>query len=65
MILFCTLYTDFHPQKAYSLSFLLALGFPGGSEDKACARNVRVSVRSLGREDPVEKEMATHSSILT
>ena len=40
MILFCTLYTDFHPQKVYSLSFLLALGFPGGSEDKACARNV-------------------------
>ena len=23
------------------------------------------SVRSLGREDPLEKEMATHSSILT
>ena len=26
--------------------------------------NVGVLVRSLGREDPLEKEMATHSSIL-
>ena len=33
-------------------------GFPGGSDGKASAR-----VRSLGREDPLEKEMATHSSI--
>ena len=31
--------------------------FPGGSEVKA-------SASSLGREDPLEKEMATHSSIL-
>ena len=35
------------------------MGFPGGSEVKAAAW-----VRSLGREDPLEKEMATHSSIL-
>ena len=31
--------------------------FPGGSEVKA-------SASSLGREDPLEKEMATHSSVL-
>ena len=46
------------------------LGFPGGSEVKASACNVGDlglipgSGRSLGREDPLEKAMATHSSIL-
>ena len=38
------------------------LGFPGGSEGKASACNVGDRVRSLGWEDPLEKEMATHSS---
>ena len=41
------------------------MGFPGGSEVKASAWNAGDLVRSLGREDPLEKEMATHSSILT
>ena len=31
---------------------------------KPTARNVNVWVQSLDREDPLEKEMATHSSIL-
>ena len=35
-------------------------GFPGGSEVKAS----ETWVRSLDWEDPLEKEMATHSSIL-
>ena len=35
-------------------------GFPGGSEDKASACNAG----DPGWEDPLEKEMATHSSIL-
>ena len=39
--------------------------FPGGSVGKACACNARDLIRSLGREDPVEEEMATHSGILT
>ena len=39
-------------------------GFPGGSEVKASAWNAGDWVRSLGREDPLEKEMATHSSTL-
>ena len=45
-------------------------GFPGGSEVKVSACNVgdlgsiAGSVRSLGREDPQEKEMATYSSTL-
>ena len=44
--------------------------FPGGSEVKASARNagdlgaIPGSGRSLGQADPLEKEMATHSSIL-
>ena len=46
------------------------MGFPGGSEVKASAWNSgdlgmqETQVRSLGREDPLEKAMATHSSIL-
>ena len=40
------------------------MGFPSGSEVKASAAMRGTWVRSLGREDPLEKEMATHSSIL-
>ena len=36
------------------------MGFPGGSEVKASAWNAG----DLGRKDPLEKEMATHSSVL-
>ena len=38
--------------------------FPGGSDGKVSAYNAGDPVRSLDREDPLEKEMATHSSIL-
>ena len=38
---------------------------PGGSVGKASACNAGDQVGSLGREDPLEKEMATHSSTLT
>ena len=40
------------------------LDFPGGSEGKVSARMRETRVRSLGQEDPLEKEMATHSSTL-
>ena len=40
------------------------MDFPGGSEVKASASKRESRVRSLGWEDPLEKEMATHSSIL-
>ena len=40
------------------------LGFPGGSDRKASAWMWETWVRSLGQEDPLEKEMATHSSTL-
>ena len=38
-------------------------GFPGGSDGKVSACNVGDQVQFLGQEDPLEKEMATHSSI--
>ena len=38
--------------------------FPGGSDGQALSTMWETWVRSLGREDPLEKEMATHSSIL-
>ena len=38
-------------------------GFPGGSDCKASACNAETRVRSLSWEDPLEKEMAIHSSI--
>ena len=38
--------------------------FPGGSDRKASACNEGDPVRSLGQEDPLEKERATHSSTM-
>ena len=38
--------------------------FPGSSDGKAFACNEGTWVRSLAREDPLEKEMAIHSSFL-
>ena len=38
--------------------------FPGGSEGKASACMQETQIWSLGWEAPLEKEMATHSSIL-
>ena len=40
------------------------LGFPGGSAVKNLPAMQQTWVQSLGREDSLEKEMATHSSIL-
>ena len=40
------------------------MGFPGGSQGKTSACNVGDQVRSLSQEDPLEKEMAIHSSTL-
>ena len=39
-------------------------GFPGGSVIKNLPANAGDEGSSLGQEDPLEKEMATHSSIL-
>ena len=42
------------------------MGFPGDSDCKesACSAAWETWVQSLGWEDPLEKEMATHSSII-
>ena len=40
------------------------MGFPGNSVSKESAYSSENQVQSLGWEDPLEKEMATHSSIL-
>ena len=40
------------------------MGFPGGSDVKESAVMQETQVRSLGWEDPLEKGMGTHSSIL-
>ena len=40
------------------------MGFLGGSEVKNPLVMQETQVQSLGQEDPLEKEMATHSSIL-
>ena len=45
-------------------SGLLPKGFPGVSAIKNLLANAGAEVRSLGREDPLEEDMATHSSIL-
>ena len=40
------------------------MGFPGGSVVKNSQETQETSVQFLGQEDPLEKEKATHSSIL-
>ena len=40
------------------------LDFPGGSDSKASACNTGDPGSILGQEDPLEKEMLTHSSTL-
>ena len=37
------------------------MGFPSGSDGKV---SQETQIQSLGQEDPLEEEMATHSSIL-
>ena len=40
------------------------MGFPGSSDGKASAYNVGDPGSIPGQEDPLEKEMATHSRLL-
>ena len=40
------------------------MGFPGGSVIKNPPAMQEKPVQSLGQEDPLKKEMATHSSVL-
>ena len=50
--------------KDYRYTVGNALGFPGGSEFKNPPAVQEIQVRSLSLEDPLEKGMATPSSIL-
>jgi len=65
--LFCLLYSELmghfihHTRHNFSLG---PLCFPGGSEGKESPAIRETWVQSLGWEDPLEKHMATHSSIL-
>ena len=40
------------------------MGFPGGSVVKNLPAKQEMQVRSLGQEEPLQEEMATHSSVL-
>ena len=44
--------------------YAICMGYPGGSEVKNLSATQETWVQSPDREDPLEKEMATHSSIL-
>ena len=44
--------------------YVVYLDFPGGSVVKNLPAIQKTWVPSLGRENPLEKEMATHSNIL-
>ena len=43
---------------------IIQLGFPGGSDGKDLPAVQETQVQLLGQEDPLEKGMATHFSIL-
>ena len=54
-------------QSLFISCVLLNTGFPGGSTVKktsAMQEMQEMRIRSFGREDPLEEEIATHSSIL-
>ena len=50
--------------KIFIIFSILILGFPGGSASKESACNAGDLGQSLGREDPLEKAIAIHFSIL-
>ena len=59
-----TLMLVFNVKAISTLDNTYSPGFPGGSDGKESACNAGDQVRSLGREDPLEKGMAINSSIL-
>ena len=57
---FWTLTTHYN---CFEISYARYKGFPGGSAVKNSASMQETQVQSMGWEDPLEKEMAIHSSI--
>ena len=51
-------------QKVFTLCFAVIVGFPDGWVVKNLPAVQEMQVQFLGGEDPLEKAMATHSSIL-
>ena len=51
-------------QKVFTLCFAVIVGFPDGLVVKNLPAVQEMQVQSLGREDSLEKEIATHSTIL-
>ena len=67
VLLLCSLSFLFHLEFRliyFQLSQLLNLDFPVAQTVKSLPAMQETRVRSLGWEDPLEKEMATHPSIL-
>ena len=52
------------PRTTYWEPFMWIVGFPGGSVVKIPPAKQGMWIWSLGREDPLEKQMAIHSIIL-
>ena len=61
MCLYVCVYTHTH---IHTYTYMYMSNFPGGSELKNLPAMQEMQVQSLGQEDPLEMEMATHSSIL-
>ena len=52
------------PSIVFVKSYLKATGFPGDSVVENLPAKQEIRVQSSGQEDPLEKEVTTHSSIL-
>ena len=52
------------PSLLFTWGQTMVEGFPSGSEVKHLPAMWETRVQSLGREDPLQKEMATHSGTL-
>ena len=64
VVLSPTLEKDSQREVTMTLGQSQVTGFPGGSVVKNLPAKQETWIQSLGREDHLEKEMATHSSIL-
>ena len=61
--LFCSFYSYCDLVHSFKKGVLSFEGFPGGLVVKNPPAKQEMQAWSLGQEDPLEKEMATHSSI--
>ena len=57
--------TELRENRYVFIEQVVVIGFPDSSAGKEPTGNAETGVQSLGKEDPLEKEMAIHSSILT